>query len=581
MPVSTTPSNVDFNGVLTDCVVLDTQTGLKANSLKTLLIWDCLNADQQAAVNAKYDAFGGTFPAAGYQQVDFSAVKAGGDATGLLTASSAYQSVQYAAAIGGGDATGLTPDTAGYQTVRFAVDLTGASATGLTNDATQGVQTVTSDVAVAATDVAILAASAGTYYFKVDTDGAGVVEYSIVTTADTTYAQVAALLQAAWGLGTVTFNDANDQFIFVSSTYGATSSVAVTAGTTGTDVFAQIVTDGAPTSFTYDAAVAGVDGTATYTASINVDGGAIPISVTGWDNQTVTDLLATLNGASNLNGAATASLTSSGDIVVTSATTGTSSTVVITDTDLFSSLTNYTLIGSAHTGTTTTYAVDIYIDGTVHHVSVVGNDAQTFTTLVSEINADLPGAYAAIVGSTITITSPSSPGSVYISGDQLFLRTTGFYNYNSPVAGVSGTYTVTVTVNGVDHAVSVTGSAANTFTNLLTEINTDLNTFATATLVSGNIVITADAAPESVVIKNDQLFRHLTDYFRIESPVAGVASLAEAIAGLSLSGCTVTRDYKPLPLATGPIDYNLVYYGDDFAGSGLAWYHWANEAAVV
>lgn len=138
----------------------------------------------------------------------------------------------------------------------------GALADGTPIAATAGKAYVTSDVAVAAGDTAILLASAGTYYFNVAVDGAAAVEYNITTAADTSYTALAALLDAATGLDAagvdVTFDDAADRFVFTRKTTGASTSVVVTAGTTGTDVFAQVVTDGTPTTMT-PSAVAGTD----------------------------------------------------------------------------------------------------------------------------------------------------------------------------------------------------------------------------------------------------------------------------------------------------------------------------------
>lgn len=139
----------------------------------------------------------------------------------------------------------------------------GVSTLDVDGTANPGVAYVTSDVAVAAGDTAILLASAGTYYFKVAVDGGAAVEYSIATVGDTTYTALAALLDAATGLDAagvdVTFDDAGNRFVFTRKTTGLTSTVAVTAGTTGTDVFAQVVTDGAPTTMTASA-VAGTTG---------------------------------------------------------------------------------------------------------------------------------------------------------------------------------------------------------------------------------------------------------------------------------------------------------------------------------
>lgn len=73
-------------------------------------------------------------------------------------------------------------------------------------------------------------------------------------------------------------------------------------------------------------------------------------------------------------------------------------------------------------------------------------------------------------------------------------------------------YTATVTVNGTPHAVSVTGSAAQTFAALITEINTDISTWATAALVGNSIVITVTnptAGPTSTITVADSGTNHL------------------------------------------------------------------------
>lgn len=90
-----------------------------------------------------------------------------------------------------------------------------------------------------------------------------------------------------------------------------------------------------------------------YTASIAVDGTAIPISITGSTAQTYTTLLSGIN--TNLGTAATASL-SGGNILVTSNTVTPNSTVAITDTNLFSTLTGYVAILTAVAPTGTTWA---------------------------------------------------------------------------------------------------------------------------------------------------------------------------------------------------------------------------------
>ncbi len=74
-----------------------------------------------------------------------------------------------------------------------------------------------------------------------------------------------------------------------------------------------------------------------YTASIVVDGVAKAISIVGSAAQTLANVITQIN--TDLGAAATAALVD-GAIRVTSATTGAASSVVITDTDLFGSLTD-------------------------------------------------------------------------------------------------------------------------------------------------------------------------------------------------------------------------------------------------
>ncbi len=103
---------------------------------------------------------------------------------------------------------------------------------------------------------------------------------------------------------------------------------------------------------TYSPVIAGGDASGlanddtVYTASIVVDGVTNAISVVGDAAQTVTELLAEINA--DLSGA-TAALVA-GSIKVTSASTGSESTIAITDTDLFSTTTSFSAIATAVRG---------------------------------------------------------------------------------------------------------------------------------------------------------------------------------------------------------------------------------------
>lgn len=99
------------------------------------------------------------------------------------------------------------------------------------------------------------------YYFKVAVDGAAASEFDITTDTDVTYAAIIALLNAA--VTTVTFAlTLEGDLRCTSDTLGATSAVAITAGTTGTDLLVTL------TGFT--AMETAVAGSANYEHSIAI-----------------------------------------------------------------------------------------------------------------------------------------------------------------------------------------------------------------------------------------------------------------------------------------------------------------------
>lgn len=93
---------------------------------------------------------------------------------------------------------------------------------------------------------------------------------------------------------------------------------------------------------------------------------------------------------------------------------------------------------------------------------------------------------------------------------------------SSGLANDSTAYTATVTVDGVDNSVSIVGSASQTYTTVINEINADLSG-ATAAITGGNIVITSDSSDDDskIVIADTDLFSSLTDYVAINDPVDG------------------------------------------------------------
>lgn len=86
----------------------------------------------------------------------------------------------------------------------------------------------------------------------------------------------------------------------------------------------------------------------------------------------------------------------------------------------------------------TTYTGTITIDDTAYPISVVGSAAQTFTNLITELNADLPNTEAAIDGDgNITITSTGTGNNSYISivDVDVFSSLTGYLAISDAVDG--------------------------------------------------------------------------------------------------------------------------------------------------
>jgi hypothetical protein len=95
---------------------------------------------------------------------------------------------------------------------------------------------------------------------------------------------------------------------------------------------------------------------------------------------------------------------------------------------------------------TTTYGFVVTIDGVANTVEVVGSAAQTYTDLLTEIDADLSGATSAIVGGNVKVTSSSTGtlSSISIadtagaSDEALLASLTDFVEVEAAVHGTGG-----------------------------------------------------------------------------------------------------------------------------------------------
>lgn len=598
MALVTADQNVKFNGTLEDVVVLSVD-----GDNKTVIRWEQLSVADKALLTSMVDDFGGdaplAAPVAGHAAVNFGGAAVGTDATGLdnvAAATAGTATIDLGAAKAGTDASGLivvAGSTAGSQIVTIdPVFVDGAAASGLADDvaATSGTDSVTFSVVPATTLLA-----AGTYEFDVTIDGGALQQLSIVTAGGEAYAALAVLMDAQVVGGSVTFN--TNTFTVTSDTTGVTSTVVLAAGTsanTGVDLFAALQTADT-TVATFNAAVAGTNVVVTiYTATIVVDGVTKNISVAGGAAQTVTELLAEIN--TDLGAAATASLTG-GSIKVTSATVGNTSTVAISDGTLFAALTGTAVIATSIAGTDgaggdTTYRAIVEIDGVAHNVAFLGTNGDTVADVIAEIDADLGAAASvALTGGDIVITSgttgKASRVRVFDTGG-LFSHLTGYTTIRTVDGVTPRVYTAVVNVDGVAKAVAVQGSAAQTITTLVAEINTDLGVAASAALTNGNIVITSatTGVTSTVTVVDGDLFRSVAGFKGGVKVVTGAANLAAAFASMRMPNGTSVREYFPIVTVglkpadntpyTPPKRVEFSYFG----GSPTAW-RYMNDDTVI
>jgi hypothetical protein len=312
-----------------------------------------------------------------------------------------------------------------------------------------------------------------------------------------------------------------------------------------------------------------------YTASISVDGNVRAISVVGSAAQTYTTLLAEIQTDLDAGGVVGTVTLNGGNIRVTSLTTGVASSVAITAGTLFAApLAGFVGLDAAVPGVNTivtTYTATITQDGTPRLVTVAGGTAYpTIGSVITKILADGAGwlngtgLYNSgsgnrdlrVVSSSI-VPGVASTISIADGVTPLFATLANYSSLQAPVGGVDTivtTYTATVTVNPGAHvqAVSIGGGTAQTYGDLITQINADLGGFAIASLspirtggTANDIVITsvATGATATVAITAGTLFA---------APLAGFVGLDAAVPGASGSVVpTSGHDYVNIQFASG------------------------------
>ncbi len=110
--------------------------------------------------------------------------------------------------------------------------------------------------------------------------------------------------------------------------------------------------------------------------------------------------------------------------------------------DVGGSRTGATSTGLSNSATTYTYTVAVD-GGAPQTISLLGSAAQTYTNLISEINADITGATASLIGGNLVFTSSSTGASSSISlasgggGSNLLTTLTGFVAVRTATAGTA------------------------------------------------------------------------------------------------------------------------------------------------
>lgn len=577
-PTWVTAENIKFDGTTTDVAVLK-----DANNVRSVVIWDNLSTADQTFLTTLVDAFGGTVPlagpTAGVQKVLFTGTLAGGDATGLSAVASATAgtaTIDLGASKLAGDASGLSAaaGTAGYAVANYQPGVVSGTSLGLTAP-TAGSQTV--DLGGTATGgAATNLVAETTYTATVTVDGVGL-PISILGSDAATFTDLVSQLNTDLGSAATAALTGGD-IVITSATYGALSSVVITAGT----LFA------APLEGFVDINTSVVgSGTTSYTMSVSIDGVAYPVTLDPLVTTTFGGLVTLVNTAIGANG--TAAL-SGGDFRVTSATVGTSSKVVITVGTLLPLTAGFVgLLPPANGGgTARTYSATVVVDGTkIKTVSFSGVAGATIQDVLDEINTDLGAdATAALTGGDIVITSAStgtaSSVSVYDSGF-LFGSLTDY----TGVAYVSGTapktYSVNITVDGVVVPVSFTGNVAQTFTTLLSAMNTDLGAAATATISGNALVITSatTGTTSSVSIAPGTLFQFLTGFASIAPSQAGASDFMEVMTRRTPSG-EIPVDVIPVKVVGDKpaVPPNVAHSTDFIYFDGTVWKYLDDDTTV-
>lgn len=582
-PTWVTNENIKFDGTLTPAVVLSDNAGVKK-----MIIWDNLSLSKQNLLEEIINDYGGTTPltspTAGFQKANIGSDKIGTDTTNLENTDDApgYAIINIGGDKVGTDQSGLVSSlgSSGSQTINYNPDILGSDPTGLADDvpATPGSQEVDLGGTAIATTPTGLANDATVYTATVTIDGS-IVE-NIAVTGSLAQDVASLITEINLDLNDSSASLVNGNIVITSFSTGSTSSVSIS----DTDLFSSL------TPFvSINATTTGTDVVVTnYDTTITIDGNAFPVTIPGNAAQTFDDLVTALG--SFINGAGTVSLLG-GNIVVSSDSVGPSSTVVVTEGTLFPATTNYQsiLAATAGTGEGTVYRAVLEIDsGNFVNLNITSGASVTFDDIITEINNDLSGwATAALDNGNIKITSLTNGSSSKVKvfdTNRFFGAMNGFVDISSTPGTDKKVYEAIVEVDGVDVPLSIAGLNAQTFDDLITEMNTDLGASAVAALVNGDLVITSatTGVGSTVKIKDKGMFKALNGFFNFADPKEGATDLMDVfIANRAPNGSLLTDCFSIIDVASKPpVPFGVQHSIEFIYYDGTGWLYLDDDTPV-
>jgi len=164
----------------------------------------------------------------------------------------------------------------------------------------------------------------------------------------------------------------------------------------------------------------------------------------------------------------------------------------------------------------------------------------SFTSLIVHFGVDASANSQLDIAAAAGITSTAVDMAFILSGTSTPFTGAQVVNVGGSVTGadatgipnVAGPFTATITVDGVATAISIAGTAAQTYTDLIIELNADLGVAATATLSGGNILVTSATTglTSTVSIADTDLFANVTNFVGFNVPIVGLDISSSAAA---------------------------------------------------